>query len=66
MPDFSAGDGEYVYEIDQIIQQFGATAISHMVQLIEDAVRRGDDNLVDRLDRLMRGVEERLANPKRR
>jgi hypothetical protein len=40
-----------------IMHQHGARSLDHVVMLIREAVRRGDDDTVLKLDRVMRYIE---------
>jgi hypothetical protein len=52
----------YDEQAAQIIERYGPNAVSHLVQLIEEAVRKGDDAAVERLDHLLVAIER--ASPK--
>lgn len=45
--------------VDDILARHGSRAIDHMLTLIENAVRAGDDAAVQRLDHIMRLIEQR-------
>lgn len=50
-------DREVVELAIGIMRQHGTNALDHVVMLIKDAVRRGDDDTVLKLDRVMRYIE---------
>ena len=51
---------------EDLIALHGTGAIGVLVDRIADAVRHCDDQTVDRLDRLLQSVEQRLEEPWRR
>ncbi len=45
--------------VDTIVAEYGGGAIDHMLGLIWNAVRAGDDAMVGQLDHIMRLIEQR-------
>ena len=50
-------------EAESLIALHGADAITTLLNRISDAVRKSDDQAVDRLDQILQLVEDRIERP---